>query len=112
MHAASRCFAALCTSLAHCILLRCASASRVRRMPQLTDVVRECSIMLTLAAHPTVVRFHDLLRLPRYGDAFAIVMELVPGGELYSFIVQHGPLPERDARDVTRQLLDALRCVR
>ena len=81
-------------------------------MPQLTDVVRECSIMLTLAAHPTVVRFHDLLRLPRYGDAFAIVMELVPGGELYSFIVQHGPLPERDARDVTRQLLDALRCVR
>ena len=70
----------------------------------------ECSIMHELAAHPAVVAFRGVYRLPRPG-VFAIVMDYVAGGELWTHCSKHAPLPEPEARHLTAQILDVLECV-
>lgn len=37
-----------------------------------------------------------------------IVMEIVPGGDLLQYIVDHGAVPEDDARVFTAQMVDAI----
>ena len=59
----------------------------------------ECDIMRDLAGHPSVVGFRGV---------YAISMECVAGGELWTHCSKHGPLPEAEARHLTAQILDAL----
>jgi len=76
---------------------------------QLVDVLRECSLMTELAAHPAIVRFRGVHAL-RPGT-YAIVLEHVAGGELWAHCSKHAPLPELEARHFFGQLLDVLVCV-
>ncbi len=66
--------------------------------------------MHDLAGHPAVVGFRGVYAV-RPG-VFAIAMDYVGGGELWTHCNKHGPLPEPEARHITAQLLDALGCVR
>ena len=74
---------------------------------QLSDVMLECDILQELAGHPSVVGFRGVYAFARPG-MFAIVMEYVAGGELWTHCSKHGPLPEPEARHLTAQILDAL----
>jgi serine/threonine protein kinase len=77
---------------------------------QLGKVLAECSIMFELAAHPCIVKLLAAFQLQPAGT-FALVMELLPGGELYTRVAARGYLPEPEARTILAQILDALRCV-
>ena len=65
--------------------------------------------MHDLAGHPAVVGFRGVYAV-RPG-VFAIVMDYVGGGELWTHCNKHGPLPEQEARHITGQILDTLECV-
>ena len=79
---------------------------------QLGDVMLECSIMTALAGHPAVVRFRGVYALERPGSfpMYAIAMDHVAGGELWTHCSKHAPLPEPEARHLTAQILDAIAC--
>ena len=60
---------------------------------------------LRAADHPHIV---DLKEVMASKDKIYMVMEFMPGGELFDKIVADGPLEEDVARRVFQQLLDAL----
>ena len=60
---------------------------------------------LPAADHPHIV---DLKEVMASKDKIYMVMEFMPGGELFDKIVADGPLEEDVARRVFQQLLDAL----
>jgi serine/threonine protein kinase len=68
------------------------------------DLLQEAR-MLRNVSHPAIVTVRDA-----YSEetSFAIVMQLVEGGDLFDRIITRKRYPERDARDVMRQLLSAL----
>lgn len=66
-------------------------------------VLSEARILKTLS-HPNIIRFHDIFEDDR---ELCLIMELVDGGELFDYLVDHGPFAEADARCVMRQLLQA-----
>jgi 5'-AMP-activated protein kinase catalytic alpha subunit len=55
--------------------------------------------------HPNVVDLQEVLASK---DKVYMVMELVPGGELFDKVVAEGPLSEAEARRVFQELLDGL----
>eukprot|EP00884_Botryococcus_braunii_P017406 jgi/Botrbrau1/4349/Bobra.0232s0038.1 len=70
----------------------------------LGQLKREITITKHLQ-HPNIVDLKEVLATK---DKVYIVLELVPGGELFDKIVADGPLKEPDARKVFQQLLDAI----
>jgi serine/threonine-protein kinase len=66
--------------------------------------IRERTILTDLQ-HPNIVSVLDLVV---EGERLAIVMELMAGGSLSSYLKRTGPLSTRDAVAVTRQVLAAL----
>lgn len=67
-------------------------------------LTREVKIMKKLR-HPHIVRLHDLFDGP---SKLYIVLELVPGGELFDQIVNKGSYEEQDAKLVVAQLLQGV----
>ena len=61
--------------------------------------------MLRNLSHPAIVSVHDAYKDV---DSFAIVMQLVEGGDLFDRVVKRGHYPESDARDTMVHLLSAL----
>ncbi|CAM9609046.1 unnamed protein product, partial [Phaeothamnion confervicola] len=61
--------------------------------------------ILRLMQHPKVVAFREFFELPK---AYALVMELMPGGELFERIQKKSFYSEDDARTLTRNLLEAV----
>ncbi len=71
---------------------------------RLATLRREIGIMRTIQ-HPHIIRFYDVYE----DESFLyIVMELCTGGELFDRIVDSGCYTEADAREVTRQILEAV----
>mmetsp|Transcript_15054 Transcript_15054/g.46759 ORF Transcript_15054/g.46759 Transcript_15054/m.46759 type:complete len:487 (+) Transcript_15054:58-1518(+) len=68
------------------------------------DLLEEARMLRNLC-HPAIVSVHDAYN---EADSFAIVMQLVEGGDLFDRIVKRGRYPESDARDTMRNLLSAL----
>ncbi|KAJ8338787.1 hypothetical protein SKAU_G00355730 [Synaphobranchus kaupii] len=80
------------------------------RLPGLTGLPREVALLKTVngpPSHPNVLRLYDWFDRP---SSYLMVMERpVPCQDLAAYCKeQGGVLRERDARDVTRQLLGAL----
>jgi len=67
----------------------------------------EVDILLTLD-HPHIIKLLDLFDTP---DTLYLVMELVTGGELFDRIVAREQYSEQDAREVMRQVFDAIRYI-
>lgn len=58
--------------------------------------------------HPHIIRLLDTLTAP---GLMALVMELVPGGDLFDYVVSRGkhPFTEQEARILFRQIVEAVR---
>ncbi|KAJ1535020.1 Serine/threonine-protein kinase par-1, partial [Cladochytrium tenue] len=65
---------------------------------------REVRIMKMLN-HPHIIRLYEVIDTP--ADLY-LVMEYVPGGEVFDFLVTHGRMKERDARRLFRQVVAAV----
>ncbi|KAK9864289.1 hypothetical protein WJX84_010483 [Apatococcus fuscideae] len=68
------------------------------------QIKREISILQNLH-HPNIV---DLKEVMASQDKIYMVMELVPGGELFDQVIADGPFKESQSRRVFQQLLDGL----
>jgi len=68
------------------------------------DLLQEARMLRNLS-HPAIVSVHDAYK---EADSFAIVMQLVEGGDLFDRVVKRGHYPESDARDTMLHLLSAL----
>ncbi|GAN09729.1 Ser/Thr protein kinase [Mucor ambiguus] len=66
--------------------------------------IREASIMLLLH-HPFIASLKEMVILDPY---YYLFMEYVNGGQLLDYIISHGKLKEKQARQFGRQILSAL----
>ncbi|XP_058085361.1 CBL-interacting serine/threonine-protein kinase 4-like [Magnolia sinica] len=67
-------------------------------------IVREVSAMHRLS-HPNIIKLHEVMATK---SKIYLVMEHASGGDLFSQIMQHGPLSEPIARRYFQQLVSAL----
>jgi len=67
-------------------------------------VKREINI-LKLFHHPHIIRLYEVIETP---NNICLVMEYVPGGDLYSLIEQRGRLVEPEAQQLFQQTLSAV----
>ncbi|KAI9217114.1 kinase-like domain-containing protein [Blastocladiella britannica] len=65
---------------------------------------REVRIM-KLLNHPHIVRLYEVIDTPR---ELYLILEYVPGGEIFDFLVTRGRMKERDARRYFRQIVSAV----
>lgn len=61
--------------------------------------------ILRLFTHPHIIRLYEVIDTP--SDIFT-VMEYVPGGELFDYIVSRGKLEEGEARALFQQILSGI----
>jgi len=65
-------------------------------------IEREKAI-LALLRHPNIVQLHKVVEDEERNCCY-MIMEYVPGGELFDYIVTHGRIKEKDARKFIRQV--------
>ena len=87
------------------VAIKCIDKQYICRSNMVAQVQKEISIMKDLD-HPNIVRVHEVLMSPQY---LYIVMDYIPGGELYSQITKFGKLSEIKCRKYVHQLCQALR---
>jgi serine/threonine protein kinase len=66
--------------------------------------VRELAIMYLLR-HPNICKLVDWIS---EGDYYYMFLEYVDGGQLLDYIIRHGVLREKQARNFARQIASAL----
>ncbi|KAI8984704.1 kinase-like domain-containing protein [Mycotypha africana] len=66
--------------------------------------IREASIMLLLD-HPNIAKVYEMSLVDNY---YYLFMEYVDGGQLLDYVISHGKLKEKHARDISRQIASAL----
>lgn len=71
---------------------------------KLAKLHREIKIM-KLLHHPNIVQLYEVIETT---NTIYLIMELVSGGELYDYLVVHGQMKEKDAREKMRQILSAV----
>lgn len=55
--------------------------------------------------HPHIIRLYEVIDTPT--DIFTVV-EYVPGGELFDYIVSRGKLDEQEARSLFQQIISGV----
>lgn len=70
----------------------------------LSKLFREVRIMQMLD-HPNIVRLYEVIDTP---TTLYLVMECAGGGELFDYLVTHGRMREKEARDKFRQIVSAV----
>ena len=85
----------------HKVAVKILNRSRIRQLEMDEKVRREIKI-LKLFYHPHIIRLYEVIYTPT--DIY-MVMEFVPGGELFDFIVSNGRLSEPRARTMFQQLV-------
>lgn len=71
-------------------------------MPKILQ--RELDILKKLD-HPGIIRMHHFIDTP---TQTLILMDLAPAGDLLSYVMSRGRLPEKDTRDFMKQVVSAL----
>lgn len=66
--------------------------------------IREASIMLLLD-HPYIAKVYEMALIDNF---YYIFMEYVDGGQMLDYIIAHGKLKEKQAREFSRQIASAL----
>ncbi|OWM87838.1 CBL-interacting serine/threonine-protein kinase 4-like [Punica granatum] len=69
------------------------------------QVLREVSAMRLLQSHPNILKIHEVMATR---SKIYLVMELAPGGELFSKLTRRGRFTEPATRRLFRQLISAL----
>ena len=88
----------------HKVAVKILNRSRIRQLEMDEKVRREIKI-LKLFYHPHIIRLYEVIYTPT--DIY-MVMEFVPGGELFDFIVSNGRLSEPRARTMFQQLVSGV----
>ncbi|CAG9313876.1 SNF1-like_3 [Blepharisma stoltei] len=69
-----------------------------------SKVKREIQV-LKLFHHPHIIRLYEVIETPK---SLVLVLEYLPGGELYNLIDRYGKLHEEQARNYIQQILSGL----
>ena len=88
----------------HKVAVKILNRNRIRQLDMDDKVRREIKI-LKLFYHPHIIRLYEVIYTPT--DIY-MVMEFVPGGELFDFIVSNGRLSEPRARTMFQQLISGV----
>ena len=88
----------------HKVAVKILNRNRIRQLEMDEKVRREIKI-LKLFYHPHIIRLYEVIYTPT--DIY-MVMEFVPGGELFDFIVSNGRLSEPRARTMFQQLISGV----
>jgi len=88
----------------HKVAVKILNRNRIRQLEMDEKVRREIKI-LKLFYHPHIIRLYEVIYTPT--DIY-MVMEFVPGGELFDFIVSNGRLSEPRARSMFQQLISGV----
>mmetsp|Transcript_2999 Transcript_2999/g.9345 ORF Transcript_2999/g.9345 Transcript_2999/m.9345 type:complete len:494 (-) Transcript_2999:133-1614(-) len=86
------------------VAVKILNRNRIRQLDMDEKVRREIKI-LKLFYHPHIIRLYEIIYTPT--DIY-MVMEYVPGGELFDFIVSNGRLSEQRARAMFQQLVSGV----
>lgn len=86
------------------VAVKVLAKSTIVKHKMVNQIKREISIM-KIVRHPYIVRLHEVLASRR---KIYIILEFVPGGELFDKIVHSGKLSERESRRYFQQLIDAV----
>ncbi|KAK8824972.1 hypothetical protein WA538_005637 [Blastocystis sp. DL] len=86
------------------VAIKILSKERIKKLDMLAKVKREIRILQSFN-HPHIVRLYEVIDTPT--DIF-LVMEYVPGGELFDYIVRKGRLPENEARRFFQQIISGV----
>lgn len=70
------------------------------------NIRREVKLM-ELLDHPNIVKLHKVIEVPEK-NVTCLVLEYVPGGELFEYIIRLGKLDEYNAARMFRQIISAL----
>lgn len=86
------------------VAVKVLAKSTILKHKMVNQIKREISIM-KIVRHPYIVRLHEVLASQ---TKIYIILEFVPGGELFDKIVHRGKLSERESRRYFQQLIDAV----
>ncbi|KAF9287910.1 Calcium/calmodulin-dependent protein kinase type 1D [Mortierella alpina] len=76
----------------------------IRRNHRGTNIEKEIAILQSID-HANIIAVVDVIKTPRY---MYIFMQMLPGGDLFDYIVKYGPLSELEAKFAIYQILQAL----
>ena len=76
-----------------------------KKRTSVDDAKRELQVLGAVGMHRNIVCLLDIFETP---SEWALVLELVSGGEVFDRICERGPYSEADAADVARQIGRAL----
>ncbi|KNA11833.1 hypothetical protein SOVF_131470 [Spinacia oleracea] len=95
---------AINTDTGESVAVKILAKTSILKHRMVEQIRREISIM-KIVRHPFIVRLHEVLasRTKIY-----IILEFVPGGELFDKIVHKGKLSEMESRKYLQQLVDAI----
>ena len=86
------------------VAIKILNRQKLKSMDMAAKVSREIKI-LRLFSHPHIIRLYEVIDTPT--DIF-VVMEFVPNGELFEYIVTRGRLAEDEARKFFQQIVCGL----
>ncbi|KNC54315.1 uncharacterized protein AMSG_12341 [Thecamonas trahens ATCC 50062] len=85
----------------HRVAVKIMNRDKIKALDMNKKVKREIDV-LKLLRHPHIIRLYEVIYTAT--DIF-MIMEYVPGGELFEYIVKNGRLPEGEARRFFQQLI-------
>lgn len=95
---------AINTETGESVAVKVLAKSTILKHRMVDQIKREISIM-KIVRHPFIVRLHEVLASR---TRIYIILEFVPGGELFDKIVHKGKLSEMESRKYLQQLIDAI----
>lgn len=88
----------------HKVAVKILNRQKIKSLDVVGKIRREIQ-NLKLFRHPHVIKLYEVMSTPT--DIF-MVMEYVPGGELFDYIVKHGKLKEPEARRFFQQIISGV----
>ncbi|XP_021741738.1 CBL-interacting serine/threonine-protein kinase 24-like isoform X2 [Chenopodium quinoa] len=95
---------AINTETGESVAVKILAKTTILKHRMVDQIRREISIM-KIVRHPFIVRLHEVLASK---TKIYIILEFVPGGELFDKIVHKGKLSEMESRKYFQQLVDAI----
>lgn len=88
----------------HKVAVKILNKQKIKTSKMDEKIKREIKI-LKLFRHPHIIRLYEVIETPQ---DILLVMEYVPGGELFEYIVKHGRLSESEARRFFQQIISGV----
>ncbi|XP_078737393.1 5'-AMP-activated protein kinase catalytic subunit alpha-2-like isoform X2 [Lampetra fluviatilis] len=86
------------------VAVKILNRQKIRNLDVVSKIKREIQ-HLKFFRHPHIIKLYQVISTP---SDFFMVMEFVPGGELFEYICRNGRVEEREARRLFQQILSAV----